>query len=1294
MSDSKLWLLNSEGKVFTLSPHSRHLQHVTGHGVGREFKRVSALPQSTWALGSDHRLYVYVPSSDIPVRVQEVTYENERWTPGIGWSGRTVIPAARKNWSDVNGQGFLPKENFELPSPNWEWEGEWQVDENMGGEVSGLVGWQYAVNWLSKFSAEQTWKTYVRRRKWVRYRRYTCSDSWAQVATLGDEMGDPAELFLDVSVGGQDLNCQVEGQLCVWTVSITGQVYVRLGVNADCPEGRTWHPISVDLCGGTGVTEVSVGPCGQVWLITWDGQTLVRTDVSCETPYGTDWEQVPGPMGNPLLHVAAGTQAVWALSRDGKIWFWKSQTEGLEGSWIEMVGEMSLLSVSQNDQVLGIGLDDTAVYIRSSITPELLTGKTWEKLSFLEPHRDGLPRKHRSWMSDSTHLCSPVTYHPSHRSQVLSSLHQPHSARPHSISVSTSKFLQQGLVKNKSGDHQPVSLSQSLPNRPLRSHDTKTNSKTTNRKMTGDSVSPNHQTHPKGGTRPKDKTSSKDETNPKDETSSKDDTTLKDETSSKDDTTLKDQTSSKDETVPKDVILQNCSLKTTQIKSEGSVDFDSLTSTSSECVDFVTDLLSPHEKEQIYVTSEEDETCNFVTDLLNSQDDLVECSEPTGPDLESTLTNEETLAHQNCSAEKTEENSGNDLENGDQERLDSNAGESVSDLERSDSISMVTMNWIWVSACALNIADTASLPWLQSNTNIADTEAPPIDQSLRNKLLQELRWRNEMLELFQGYEEAVEKTVWVKRGHLQIRLRCRRGNDWASCELELEQGLRRHNSQSGLLFLHFTQQGKQMHVQLSLADIVCVPRITISNYKAAFAIFLSDAVKSKEKPYILSAVSEKETDDWVATLSMACSSLQGVAQAPDSSICWAVTDRGDVFMHLPTSQPKHMAQRYWQQVGGHMLMVKTNTEGITWAISHDHTAYVYTGGYGGGIFKGISGVNSAVYPQTDTRQMCIYENQKWHLLTGFSSRYLLANKYAWTDETGRKPLTQQSIPTPSSSWQWISDWAVDFSVAGGVDVDGWQYTSFPRTQEFHGQPGWRDSYRRRRWIRRCRLVTSGPWLPVGPLPVIDVSIQPASQSKGAATAIWAVGANGDALCRVGVTPSKPQGEAWFHVPADQPFLAISIGGNSWVWGIARDGSVWFRSGVSTDLPTGKVWLQVVPSPPDGAPLRQVSVGDNSVWAVDSNNNLWRRKNTSAIFPEGTEWELVSRQIRYVSAGQDGQVWVVRDNMVAKRVSEEGVLSRRLGVSTECPLGTGWEDGIGGLWRQVCLGGLGQAQHHE
>lgn len=82
MSDSKLWLLNSEGKVFTLSPHSRHLQQVTECGTGQEFKRLSALPQSTWALGSDHRLYVYVPSSDIPVRVQEVTFENEVFPNG------------------------------------------------------------------------------------------------------------------------------------------------------------------------------------------------------------------------------------------------------------------------------------------------------------------------------------------------------------------------------------------------------------------------------------------------------------------------------------------------------------------------------------------------------------------------------------------------------------------------------------------------------------------------------------------------------------------------------------------------------------------------------------------------------------------------------------------------------------------------------------------------------------------------------------------------------------------------------------------------------------------------------------------------------------------------------------------------------------------------------------------------------------------------------------------------------------------------------------------------------------
>ena len=37
-----------------------------------------------------------------------------------------------------------------------------------------------------------------------------------------------------------------------------------------------------------------------------------------------------------------------------------------------------------------------------------------------------------------------------------------------------------------------------------------------------------------------------------------------------------------------------------------------------------------------------------------------------------------------------------------------------------------------------------------------------------------------------------------------------------------------------------------------------------------------------------------------------------------------------------------------------MRIVESNVCGIAWGIGHNGTAYVYTGGYGGGFFKGMA----------------------------------------------------------------------------------------------------------------------------------------------------------------------------------------------------------------------------------------------------------------------------------------------------------------------------------------------------
>ncbi len=78
----KLWAVSGRGNVYTLSVRGQQWQQVANQNVVLQgFKKVSAAPSSVWGLGCDHQVYVYVPSSDLPIRCQEVTYENEVTSP-------------------------------------------------------------------------------------------------------------------------------------------------------------------------------------------------------------------------------------------------------------------------------------------------------------------------------------------------------------------------------------------------------------------------------------------------------------------------------------------------------------------------------------------------------------------------------------------------------------------------------------------------------------------------------------------------------------------------------------------------------------------------------------------------------------------------------------------------------------------------------------------------------------------------------------------------------------------------------------------------------------------------------------------------------------------------------------------------------------------------------------------------------------------------------------------------------------------------------------------------------------
>lgn len=60
--------------------------------------------------------------------------------------------------------------------------------------------------------------------------------------------------------------------------------------------------------------------------------------------------------------------------------------------------------------------------------------------------------------------------------------------------------------------------------------------------------------------------------------------------------------------------------------------------------------------------------------------------------------------------------------------------------------------------------------------------------------------------------------------------------------------------------------------------------------------------------------------------------------------------------------------------------------------------------------------------------------------------------------------------------------------------------------------------------RKCKLVTSGPWLEVAPIALRDVSVipeSPGADGSGHSVALWAISDKGDVLCRLGVSELNP-----------------------------------------------------------------------------------------------------------------------------------------------------------------------------
>lgn len=268
----------------------------------------------------------------------------------------------------------------------WQWDGEWHLDLNLEGQPLDHDGWSYAIDFPAKYQAKKAWNSCVRRRKWVRFRRYSALNSWCAVAPLHK---DPTqEPFIDVAIGGNGIPGAPSSTLLVWAVTAHGRVMIRTGVSTTSPEGLRWTAIPTPS--GCEVSQISVGPTGLVWACLFNGRAIVRSKVTKDNLTGESWLEVKPP-GNGLRinQVSVGLNSVWCVTNDNHVWFRRgvkgesagvSEDAAIGSGWVEMVGNMSNISVAPNDQVFAIGSEDRSLYMRSSVNSSDLTGKKWRQI--------------------------------------------------------------------------------------------------------------------------------------------------------------------------------------------------------------------------------------------------------------------------------------------------------------------------------------------------------------------------------------------------------------------------------------------------------------------------------------------------------------------------------------------------------------------------------------------------------------------------------------------------------------------------------------------------------------------------------------------------------------------------------------------------------------------------------------------------------------------------------------------------------------------------------------------------
>ncbi|XP_042223768.1 tectonin beta-propeller repeat-containing protein 1-like isoform X2 [Homarus americanus] len=873
MPSSQVFAVNNRGRVFSLSTDQSHWKELVYLGV--EFKRVSAHETVLWALGGDHQVYVYVYGSSVPIRVCEESYENQRWNPIEGFTG-VLLPSDRATYSSGDGLTDRRLAGITLPTLAWSWESSWHLHHTHNGQALDKEGWTYAIDFPRTYTAEKRWNSCVRRRKWVRYRRYVALDTWSAVPPIHH---DPTEEpFIDITVGGGEVPGDDPDRLMVWGVTALGRVMVREGVDGTCPEGCGWMHIQTPP--DHDVTSVWVGRSGRVWAVTWDGTPIVRTGVTRDCPTGTDWVVVEPPKGSRLQQVAVGVNSVWAVTRDHRVWFRRglqvapdsSSDNGKLGNgaaqrstetgttWLLMVGFLNMVAIGPNDQVWGIGNEDHTALLRTGITETELTGRTWRPICLPIG-----PLETPEASVNPSPIASPLPFPSPKLSVSVDSKDPSTSVQQDSLTSS----LDQSLRASDEIDF--ISMETAL----MRIK------------------------HQENGKRAKDKN---------EESAKEEDKGECGKGGSGGDQDTRTQSES-NEVLPSDDSLES------NIKIRYPEDYPSSLSSSvvsDPSGDFLTSLqvgdgsvVLPGDTPAESPDTEPGRK-NQVTGDVNSQssddrektetDDLREKTE-TDDEREKTETNDNAspLVQQQASAVPSGDWCESRLRHTSSSSGGSEAGPGRGSLviprEEGPSYKVVPLEaehlWLWVTGGGCWIRANNMPKWFV-------TEGSPVlcTEPWRVSILERLRQRyNQEIKPYIGYEEAVEGSSWVIAGQCRWWV----AGQWVPASIELVMvGSRRSQVQDATFIVRYSlgsQRVEETSCSVILMSVMCVEPLASRSLVALYQ------PNQPLQPKTLSFSAETDAEDWLNHLSTACNQFRGMTERPSSYTVWAVTTQGDVFLH-------------------------------------------------------------------------------------------------------------------------------------------------------------------------------------------------------------------------------------------------------------------------------------------------------------------------------------------------------------------------------------------------------------